>query len=31
MGRFLTVNNVIKTYRAGETAVNAVNGMTFSA
>ena len=31
MGSFLTVNNVIKTYRAGETAVNAVNGMTFSA
>lgn len=31
MGNFLTVNNVIKTYRAGETAVNAVNGMTFSA
>ena len=31
MGSFLTVNNVIKTYRAGETAVNAVNVMTFSA
>ena len=31
MCSFLTVNNVIKTYRAGETAVNAVNGMTFSA
>ena len=31
MGSFLTVNNVIKSYRAGETAVNAVNGMTFSA
>ena len=31
MGSFLTVNIVIKTYRAGETAVNAVNGMTFSA
>ena len=31
MGSFLTLNNVIKTYRAGETAVNAVNGMTFSA